>query len=300
VPSAALLPVAVSLVALVGVTLGMLGGGGSILTVPILVYVLGLPAHQAIATSLFVIVATSAAALATYARAGLVRFRIGLMFGVTSMAGAFVGGRFAHGIPGGLLLVGFGVVMLATSIAMLSSRRVVARSAGPSPLALAAQGLAVGAITGLLGAGGGFLIVPALVLLGNVPIREAIATSLFVILLTATAALVGHLGTTAVDPWVTGWISAAAVLGSIAGARLAPRVPAESLRHAFGWLVLAVATFLLVQEAPRALGQDVELSEDWAGVAAASVAIPAIAAGVRAVRQRAASPPRNKARAHPG
>src|SRR5687768_9006778 len=113
---------ALILSSLIGLALGLLGGGGSILTVPILVYGLGLEAKPAIATSLLVVAVTSLAALVFHARRGLVDFRTGLVFGGAAMAGAFAGGRLASHVPGSILLIGFAAMMLATAIAMLRGR----------------------------------------------------------------------------------------------------------------------------------------------------------------------------------
>jgi uncharacterized membrane protein YfcA len=248
----------------VGVSLGLLGGGGSILTLPILRYVLHMEGHSAIATSLLVVGATSLAGLYSHARRGRVQWRTGLVFGSAGMLGAYLSGRVAHFIPAALLLLGFGAMMFATALAMLRperARRGVSpqsrRPPGRLPLpTVVLEGLVVGAVTGLVGAGGGFLVVPALVLLGRLPMETAIGTSLLVIALKSFAGFAGYIGHTPLDASLALSVVAAAVVGSFAGAALAPRLSARSLRHAFAWLVVAMAFFILAQEAPPVLGAE--------------------------------------------
>ena len=184
----------------IGISLGLLGGGGSILAVPLLVYVAGLPGKEAIATSLLVVGATSAAGLIAHARPGNVRWRTGLLFGFAGMAGAFVGGRLAAFVPDVVLLAGFAVLMVGTAIAMIRGRRSTPGRAVPArelPVVLVtAFGVLVGLVAGMVGAGGGFLVVPALALLGGLAMPAAIGTSLLVIAMQSFAGLAGHLSTT--------------------------------------------------------------------------------------------------------
>lgn len=239
---------------LVGVALGVLGGGGSILTVPILVYLAGLDAKHAIAMSLFVVGVTSALGAIPHARAGRVRWRTGLLFGATAMAGAYAGGRLAGLIPGTWLLAGFGVMMLATAIAMLREPGVrPARAHKELPVLLVvAEGIVVGAVTGLVGAGGGFLVVPALALLGGLPMGIAVGTSLVVIAMKSFAAFAGYLSTVHIDWPLALAVTAAAVAGGILGSRLAGRIPDRVLRQGFGWFVVAMGAFVLSQQLPVA------------------------------------------------
>lgn len=253
-----MLLLAIAFALLIGVSLGLLGGGGSILTVPILRYVLGLEAHQAIALSLLIVGITSAAALVPHARRGRVRWRTGAVFGLSGMAGAFTAGRIAHRVPPGVLLAGFAVMMFATAFAMLRSCRTARthRTEQPRELPIAKvllEGFAVGAVTGLVGAGGGFLVVPALVLLGGLPMELAVGTSLVVIAMKSFAGLAGFLGHTPVDFALGIALSASAVLGSVAGSLLMRRIPALALRAGFGWFVIAMALFILGQEVPALL-----------------------------------------------
>ena len=244
------------LAVVVGLTLGLLGGGGSILMVPLLVYVAGMPVSQAITASLLVVGVTSAFSVAGHARAGRVHWRTGLLFGLAGVAGAVVGGLVGGHLPGQLLMGAFAVLMVVTAVAMLRGRRTGATPAAEIQLPvrrLLAIGATVGLVTGLLGAGGGFLIVPALTLLAGLPITAAVGTSLLVIAMNSAAGLAGHLAVVPVDWAATGVVTAAAVIGSLIGARLVARIPAATLRRGFGWFVLAMGAFVLVQQAPAGL-----------------------------------------------
>ncbi len=245
-----------SLAVLIGVSLGMLGGGGSILTVPILVYAAGLPAKEAIAASLFVVGVTSLAGVVSHARGGRVMWRTGLLFGLAGMAGAFLGGLVGGHAPGDWLLIAFALMMVATSLAMLRGRKTKpaaahGRTDGELPLArILIDGSVVGLVTGLVGAGGGFLVVPALVLLGGLPMSVAVGTSLLVIAMKSFAGLAGYLTSVHLDwPLILG-VTAAAVVGSVLGGRLAGKVPEAALRKAFGWFVLVMGGYVLVQQGP--------------------------------------------------
>jgi uncharacterized protein len=241
------------LAVLVGLSLGMLGGGGSILTVPLLVYVAGMDPKEAIATSLVVVGVTSAVGAIAHARGGRVRWRTGLLFGTAGMVGAYAGGRLGGTLPGELLLALFALMMVATSAAMLRSRRVPSSDPAHQPRVarVLLDGVVVGLVTGLVGAGGGFLVVPALALLGGLPMPVAIGTSLVVIAMKSVAGVAGYLSAVELDWGFTGAVTAAAVLGSVIGGRLAGRVPADVLRQAFGWFVLAMGAFVLLQQVPE-------------------------------------------------
>ncbi|MCC5580191.1 sulfite exporter TauE/SafE family protein [Microtetraspora sp. AC03309] len=240
----------------VGLTLGLFGGGGSILTVPLLVYLAGVPAKAAIAMSLFVVAVTSAVSAVGHARAGRIRWKTGLIFGVAGMAGAYGGGLIGPHLPSAVLLAAFALMMLATAAAMIRGRTVPERASAHTDLPIAhvlAEGVVVGLVTGLVGAGGGFLVVPALVLLGGMPMSMAVGTSLVVIALKSLAGLAGYLQTVPID-WTTALpVTAAAVVGGLVGGRLAGRIQADRLRKGFGWFVLVMGGFVLVQQAPPAL-----------------------------------------------
>ncbi|MFF4655739.1 sulfite exporter TauE/SafE family protein [Streptomyces sp. NPDC001381] len=242
---------------LIGISLGVLGGGGSILTVPILVYLAGMDTKEAIATSLFVVGATSLVGLVPHARAGRVRWRTGLIFGAVSMVGAYGGGRLAEYVPGTALLIAFALMMLATAAAMLRKPR-KPKAAKPARTELPvkhviAEGLVVGAVTGLVGSGGGFLVVPALALLGGLPMSVAVGTSLLVIAMKSFSGLAGHLNGVQIDWNLALMVTAAAVVGSLVGSRFAGRIPQNALRRAFGWFVVVMGVFVLGQQLPHAI-----------------------------------------------
>ncbi|GAA2410666.1 sulfite exporter TauE/SafE family protein [Streptomyces glaucosporus] len=245
-----------ALALLVGVSLGLLGGGGSILAVPLLVHVAGLDAKEAIATSLFVVGVTSAVGVIGHARGGRVRRRTGALFGAAGMAGAYTGGLIGGHIPDTVLLAAFAVMMIATAAAMLRGRRTTAPDRPHRRLPVGRvllDGAAVGLATGLVGAGGGFLVVPALALLGGLPMPVAVGTSLLVIAMKSAAGFAGYLTTVPVDWGLTLAVTGFAVAGSLAGAKLAGRVPAAVLSRAFAWFVLAMGALTLLQQAPAGL-----------------------------------------------
>lgn len=254
------LPVALALFA--GLALGLLGGGGSILTVPILVYAAHLEAKTAVATSLLVVGATAFAGLVPHAVAGRVQWKRGAIFGAAGMAGAYVGGRVAALLSPTILLASFALMMLATAGAMLREKKKPEAAldeppaSSPPPLKLGrtiAEGAVVGAVTGLVGAGGGFLVVPALVVLGGLSMRDAAATSLLVIGMKSTAGLAGYLGHTQI-PWdVALPITGAAIVGSVGGGWLASRVPERLLRTGFAWFVVVVAIWMIGKQLPESV-----------------------------------------------
>jgi len=243
--------IAVLLSMLIGLSLGLLGGGGSVLTTPILIYALGVEPKRAIAMSLFVVGATSAVGAFQHALSGRVRVRTAAVFGGAGMAGAFAGGRIGRFIPAGFLLAAFAVLMVFMAIAMLRGRKELEGERASVPvLRVALQGAAVGVMTGLVGAGGGFIVVPALVLLVGLPMREAVATSLLVIALNSFAGFFGSLGHVTLDWHLTAVVTAAAVAGAVVGTALSPRVPQATLRRMFAWLVLAMAAYMLWRQLP--------------------------------------------------
>lgn len=244
---------AAALSLLIGLSLGLLGGGGSILTVPILVYVLGVDAKEAIATSLVVVGTTSLFAMIPHARAGNVAWRTGLVFGVAGMAGAYLGGLGAGWLSGRTLMVLFAIMMVVTAGAMFRGRKVPEAQVDTDPQhhpvwRIVADGLVVGAVTGLVGAGGGFLVVPALVLLGGVEMRVAVGTSLLVIAMKSFAGYLGHASHEHIDLTLTGLIATSAVLGSFVGGAFAQKVPEAALRRGFAGFVLVMGALQLYKE----------------------------------------------------
>lgn len=247
---------------IMGLVLGLLGGGGSILTVPILHYLFGIDAATATAYSLFVVGATAATGSASHMRRGNVDWASALWFGMPSIAGVFATrawllpalpatiGPWAKGTA---LLALFAILMLAAAISMIRP----GKPRGPAPgqprpaarLITVLEGIAVGALTGLVGAGGGFLIIPALVMLGGLGMKQAIGTSLVVIAVKSLVGFGGDLLAGLQADWVfllacTG----TAVVGILIGARLSVSVSAERLKPAFGWFVLAMGVVILATE----------------------------------------------------
>src|SRR5690606_21185813 len=246
---------------LVGLLLGLLGGGGSILAVPIFVYVLGFEAKAAIAQSLLVVGVTSLVGSWGHWRAGHVQVRVAVTFGVVAMVGAVLGARLSVYMSGTTQLVLFAVVMLMASVFMLRGRRThaataedVARGIAPDggpvvvkPLFIVLQALAVGIVTGVVGVGGGFMIVPALTLLAGLPMHQAVGTSLVVIAFNGLAGFAGYLGQVQVDWPIVMSFTGIAIVGTLAGTALARHVRAASLRRGFAVFLVVVAAFILYQ-----------------------------------------------------
>jgi uncharacterized protein len=234
---------------LVGLSLGLVGGGGSILTVPILVYVLGESAHLATGTALAIVGANALIGAWEHDRAGRVRMSVALVFGGVGIVGALAGSWLNHLAPERAVLTGFALLMLAAATAM-AKVRLTGRVAAPKldiswPVVLA--GLGVGVLTGFFGVGGGFLIVPALVLVLGLPMRDAVGTSLVVIAINAGAALIGHLRFGGIDVEVTALFIAGGAVGSILGSRLSGRIDEQRLRQGFAALVMLIAFYMLAR-----------------------------------------------------
>jgi uncharacterized membrane protein YfcA len=194
------------------------------------------------------------------------------------MAGAYAGGRLAGYIPVGVLLGGFAVMMLATAAAMIHGRRSPSSKPASHELPVVrviVDGVVVGLVTGLVGAGGGFLVVPALALLGGLPMPVAVGTSLLVIAMKSFAGFAGYLSTTSINWTLAAAVTAAAILGSLAGARLAGRIREDLVRKAFGWFVMAMGIFVLAQQMPANLRSNPLL---W--IVAGTVASIAVAAWI--------------------
>ncbi len=232
--------------ALIGFVLGLIGGGGSIVTVPVLVYILGVEAHSAIGMSLAVVGVTSLVGVVVHAQRGNVDYRTGSFFGGAGIAGALAGSRLTHLLSPQALMIAFAVLMLAVALGMLLRRR-HERKEGVSLWKAGLAGLAVGILTGFLGVGGGFLIVPALVFFGGLDMKQAVGTSLMVIAINCAAGFLGHMGQGRLPVGLTLAVTAIAATGTVGGTFCSQRVSAETLSRGFAVFVIVVAIFLIIK-----------------------------------------------------
>ncbi|MEU3202551.1 sulfite exporter TauE/SafE family protein [Streptomyces cyaneofuscatus] len=232
--------------AVVGIALGALGGGGSVLAVPALIYLLGFSPSAATTASLIIVAATSATALYAHARDGHLAWKVGSLFAAAGIIPAYLAGAAAGRVPETVLTVAF------TVIAALAAARMFRPSASHPPERIqpgkaAGAGAGLGAVTGFLGVGGGFLAVPALVSVLGLTMRRAVGTSLLVITVNSLAALTARTGTGSGLDWaLIGPFTGAAVLGAWDGKRLSTKVSGDSLQKVFAAVLLAVAVFMLI------------------------------------------------------
>lgn len=236
--------------AVIGGAFGPLGGGGSILTVPIFVYVLGAEPKPAIAMSLAVVALTSTIGALGHWRAGNVNLRVGAVFAAVAAVGTWLGTRLSVYVPGTVQLSILAAMMAAAAVVMLRGQPPAESPGharvGPAALVVAAAG--VGALTGLVGIGGGFLIVPALVALG-VSMREAVGSSLAIIAANALVGVAGLAGRVPLDWRAVALVAAGTAPGIVLGVRLQPRVTQARLRRGFALLLVVVAALMLYQQA---------------------------------------------------
>lgn len=230
----------------IGLVLGLLGGGGSILTVPALVYVVGQTPHVAITTSLIIVGLNAMVGVWFYRAQGVLNWKVAFIFGGVGMITAYFAALFSKNFPETVLMSLFALLMLVVGLVMIlrkppNDEQVQARSM----LVVVASGAAVGALTGLLGVGGGFLIVPALVMLVGVPIRSAIGTSLIVIAMNSLAGLLGHLGGIELDYTLLLVFVGAGIVGTFAGSWLTKMIRSSQLQRIFALFIIALALFLL-------------------------------------------------------
>ncbi|MFE1560588.1 sulfite exporter TauE/SafE family protein [Streptomyces sp. NPDC058734] len=238
--------------ALVGLALGSLGAGGSILTVPALIYLLGFSPAEATTASLIIVIATSLTALLAHARAGTVRWRAGLLFAAAGLLPAAAAGLLSAHIPAAVLTLAFAVLAVLAGLRMLRQRTpfegaTASASASASAPRATVAGAALGAVTGFLGVGGGFLAVPTLVAALAVPMSAAVGTSLLVIIANALVALAARAATQVGMDWalIMPFIATAA-LGAWDGKRLSAKLQPAVLQRIFGTLLLAVAAVMAV------------------------------------------------------
>jgi uncharacterized protein len=247
----------------IGISLGLIGGGGSILTVPVLVYLFALSPTIAISYSLFIVGFTSLAGVYNNYRKGLVNVKTAILFGASSITTVFLTRRFiipalpdvffnigsfqvTHSL---FVMVVFAILMVAASLSMIKSRKIDERkSVRPGPMILIIYGVLIGLVTGFLGAGGGFLLIPALVILMKLPMKEAIGTSLLIIALNSLIGFVGDIGRHPIDWIFIITISLIAVAGIFIGGHFNQRVNSEKLKKGFGWFVLIMGIYIIIWE----------------------------------------------------
>ncbi|MBD2136375.1 sulfite exporter TauE/SafE family protein [Anabaena sp. FACHB-1237] len=248
----------------IGISLGLIGGGGSVLALPILVYVMGIPTKPAIAMTLVIVGTVSFIGLIPHWQNKNINFKKAFIFGSATMLGAFLGAKIATLplITDTLQMLLFGIIMLLAAILMIqkSSKKTSLKpiinqtvEIYTAPVCkycwlwLLTEGLIVGILTGLVGVGGGFAIVPALVILGRTHIKEAIGTSLLILVVNAIAGFLGYLGQVELNWQLIGTFIIAASLGSFFGAYLSQFIDGKKLQKYFGYFLLAVAAFVLFQ-----------------------------------------------------
>ncbi len=250
---------------LIGLSLGLVGGGGSILTVPVLVYLFGIDAMQATYYSLFIVGSTSLVGAFRHYRQGNVQLRVAALFGITSIATILFVRRFLLPlVPKVLFAAGdmvitrqmatmtlFALLMVAASLSMIrggNAESAIDENGENKTLQFILAGIGIGVVTGVLGAGGGFLLIPALVLLLRLPMKQAVGTSLLIIALNSLSGFAGDLGSANVNWQFLLTITAIAVAGILVGTRLSRNIPGHKLKEGFGWLVLIMGIYIFIRE----------------------------------------------------
>jgi hypothetical protein len=242
--------VALALMVLVGLSLGLLGSGGSIITLPVLVYIARIPVAVAVAMSLVIVGATAAMGALVQGRRTGFDARAALVFAVTGAAGAYVGSRLTHLVSGTLLMFIFGSLMVAAGLRMLNAHVRHRADQGRCDLRrCSTAGLAVGVLTGFLGVGGGFLILPALLLFAGTEMRRAVPTSLSVIAANCVGGLIGQAQQVSVPIIQTAALLTSALAGMYVGTLAAGRLSSQALQRVFAWSILALGSVIVVRNA---------------------------------------------------
>lgn len=226
----------------IGLALGLTGGGGSIITLPLLVYVVGEAVHPAIATSLAIV--GTIAAQGSIAQRAIVRWKMGAILGACGLLGAVPGSLLSRAVPGNVLLMLFAATMLVAAAAMLRSRKETLETGkSAAPAIVVAAGFGLGFLTGFLGVGGGFLIVPTLVFVLGLSMRNAIATSLFVIALNSMSSLITHAFDGSIVWSVVGLFVLGGISGNVIGLAIGKRLAHQQLKQVFAVFVMGVGLF---------------------------------------------------------
>jgi uncharacterized membrane protein YfcA len=252
---------------LIGVSLGLIGGGGSILTVPVLVYLFSVDPLSATAYSLFIVGLTSLIGSYAYYRNGLINIKFALVFGAPSVVAVFITRAFIiPAIPKTLvnlngfevsrdmfIMLLFSALMIAAAYSMIKKdNKIAVRNENKFNYGLViTEGLIVGALTGLVGAGGGFLIIPALVILGRLPMKEAVGTSLLIIAAKSLIGFAGESNETVINWFLLATVSAAAITGIIIGTGISKKINGSKLKPAFGWFVLLMGVYIIITETTK-------------------------------------------------
>jgi uncharacterized membrane protein YfcA len=231
---------------IIGLTLGFLGGGGSILTVPALVYIVGQSPQAAVTASLMIVGINSAMGAFFHRSQGTQNWQVALIFGGAGMVVSYLSAGLSKLLPSTVLMILFAVLMLVVGGLMIFSKPPKNQQQSQHNwLVTLVSGAAVGVLTGFLGVGGGFLIVPALVMLVGLPMRQAVGTSLIVIAMNSLAGFLGHLNGASIDMVVVTIFVVAGLFGSISGTKLAKLIKPDQLRTSFALFVMVLAVFLL-------------------------------------------------------
>jgi len=251
---------------LIGISLGLIGGGGSILTVPVLVYILGVDPVLATAYSLFVVGSTSLVGAGTYMKKGLVNYKTALVFAIPSFIAVFLTRKFlVPALPDPLFTVGeaiitknigimvfFALIMLAASFSMIKGKKGGDAAEEEEvkfnfPM-IALEGSVVGVITGIVGAGGGFLIIPALVILAKLPMKMAVGTSLLIIAAKSLIGFLGDLSSQTIDWQMLLIFTSLSIVGIFIGSALSKKINEKILKTGFGWFVLVMGIYIITKE----------------------------------------------------
>ena len=252
---------------LIGISLGLIGGGGSILTVPVLVYLFAVDAVTATAYSLFIVGASSLVGAWPKYKQGFVNLKTAIIFGIPSIASVYATRKFfVPAIPAEigniagieitkslLMMMLFAVLMVAASFSMIKTKKAEAESTEEAeqkfnyPMILL-EGALVGVLTGLVGAGGGFLIIPALVMLSKLPMKQAVGTSLLIIAAKSLIGFTGDLGNRTMDWTLLLSVTALAIVGIYIGDKLSKKIDGNKLKKGFGWFVLIMGLYIIAQQ----------------------------------------------------
>ena len=236
----------------IGASLGLLGGGGSILTVPALVYLIGQQPQVAVTTSLAIVGANSVLGAYFHQAQGTLNWRVALIFGGVGMVVSYLSANLSKQVSPHLLMVAFAALMLVVgNLLLFRNQSQQAHQVQFSAWKLIVSGLIVGLLTGFLGVGGGFLIVPALVMLIGLPMHEAVGTSLVIIALNSAAGFAGHLDGQLLEVRTILAFLSAGIVGTVVGVRLGKRLDPSFLRRLFALFVIGLAVFLLLDNVPR-------------------------------------------------